>query len=217
MTQTTEHRAPTLLNIPILVALTGGIGSGKSYIAAALRAKGYPVYDCDQAAKRIIETDQAVRSQMESLFGTEVYTADVQTAEGRKHYNSKIVAAQVFHNPDLLQRLNQIVHPAVRQDIQHWANKQTSTIAFVESAILFESGLDALCKAIICVTAPEDVRMERAMNRDKATAEQIKQRISNQMPETERQQRSSLIVENGKNSTITDIIYRIETFVLSLS
>ncbi len=192
-----------------IVGLTGGIGSGKSYIAAGLRAQGYAVYDCDREAKRIIETNLAVRSQIECLLGSEVYTED-------GHYDSKAVAAQVFQQPDLLQRLNLIVHPAVRFDIVHWARKQEAQVVFVESAILFESGFDSLCRATICVTASEETRIQRAMLRDGATREQIERRIQNQMSDTERNARASLVVRNDQSNSLTAIIAQIEHFLLTL-
>ncbi len=235
-TQNTEHRTQNTEHTPFIIGLTGGIGSGKSYIANGLRAQGYAVYDCDKEAKRIIESNLAVRSQIESLFGSEVYTDEEHRTQNTEHgtqdteyrtggvrYNSKVVAEQVFRQPELLQQLNAVVHPAVRQDIQHWARRQDAQVVFVESAILFESGFDALCKAIICVTAPEDVRIERAMKRDKATVEQVEQRIRNQMGETERNARisqrvcASLIVVNDGAATLDKMIKQIEDYVLVTS
>ncbi len=190
-----------------IVGLTGGIGSGKSYVADGLRAHGYAVYDCDKEAKRIIEKNLAVRSQIECLFGSEVYVNDT--------YDSKQVAAQVFQQPELLHRLNAIVHPAVRFDIVHWAKKQEAAVVFVESAILFESGFDALCQAIICITAPEEIRIQRAMQRDKATREQIARRIANQMPDEARIQQSDLVITNDGNTPIEILINTIQTFITS--
>ncbi len=192
-----------------IVGLTGGIGSGKSYIANGLRAQGYAVYDCDKEAKRIIESNLAVRSQIESLFGTEVYTD-----EG--HYDSKAVAAQVFEQPELLQQLNAVVHPAVRFDVVHWAKKQESQVVFIESAILFESGFDTLCRATICVTASEETRIQRAMQRDGATREQIERRIQNQMSDTERNARASLVVLNDQSVELQMLLEQIERFLLTL-
>ncbi len=207
----TEHRTAMLQNVEHilpLIGITGGIGSGKSYIAQALRTAGYPVYDCDQEAKRIINHNPAVRSQIEYLFGSEVYTNDT--------YNSQAVAAQVFQQPELLQKLNAIVHPAVRFDILEWAKKQDTPYAFVESAILFESGFDALCQAIIAITAPEEVRIQRAIERDHSTREQILRRIRNQMPEAERNARASLVLYNDGATPIAQMLVSIETFIQQL-
>ena len=100
----------------MLIGLTGGIGSGKSTIAAELQRRGYAVYDSDSEAKRIIIENPAVRSQIEYLFGSTVFDAD--------RYRTDIVSRAVFNNPQLLLRLNHIVHPAVCFDVRHWAKAQ---------------------------------------------------------------------------------------------
>ena len=140
------------------IGITGGIGSGKTSIARALAAHGYPVYYTDVEAKRIILTNPMVRSGVESLFGSEVF-------EGEK-YHTELVARQVFAHPELLERLNRIVHPAVSYDVQHWANRQHGELCFVESAILYSSGLSALCDHVVCVEADEALRIKRVLGRD---------------------------------------------------
>ena len=118
----------------MIIGITGGIGSGKSTIARALAARGFAVYDCDREAKRIIAENGV--------------------------YNTAYVAQRVFAEPELLERLNQIVHPAVKEDI---LEKQPD---FVESAILYEAGLDAICDKIFVIEAPEDIRIARTIARD---------------------------------------------------
>ena len=182
----------------MLIGITGGIGSGKSTIAQALRSRGYAVYDTDTEAKRIIVENPMVRSQVEMLFGSQVFEGDV--------YRTQLVAKQVFHHPDLLTELNHIVHPAVAFHLKQWAKERTEEgthpippykggkiearpLCFVESAILFASGLDKLCDKIVVVTAPEALRIERTLQRDyrgERTAENIakvKQRIAAQAEE----------------------------------
>ena len=134
-----------------IVGITGGIGSGKSTIAEALRQRGFTVYDCDREAKRIIVEDEAVRKAIVGLLGDNAYV------DGK--YNTAYVAQRVFEDSSLREQLNAIVHPAVAQDIRV---KQPD---FVESAILYESGLDKLCKKVIVVDAPEEVRLARTLNR----------------------------------------------------
>ena len=164
----------------MLVALTGGIGSGKSTIARELRARGYAVYDTDTEAKRLIVSNPLVRSQVEYLLGSEVFDGDT--------YLTRLVAKQIFHHPDLRLRLNAIVHPAVAFHLRHWAQEQGERPCFVESAILFESGLDALCDRIVIVDAPEEIRIRRVLMRDyrgdssPANIAQIRQRIAAQSP-----------------------------------
>lgn len=162
----------------MLVALTGGIGSGKSTIARELRARGYAVYDTDTEAKHLIVSNPVVRSQVEYLLGSDVFDGDT--------YLTRLVAKQIFHHPDLRLRLNAIVHPAVAFHLRHWAQEQGERPCFVESAILFESGLDALCDRIVVVDAPEEIRIRRVLMRDyrgdssPANIAQIRQRIAAQ-------------------------------------
>lgn len=157
----------------MLIGITGGIGSGKSTVAAELLKRGYPVYDTDKAAKTIIVHNPAVRSQVELIFGSEVFEGD--------RYRTDLVAKQVFADRSLLQRLNKVVHPAVIFDLQHWYRQQKAELCFFETALLTESGLDKVCDAVIEVTAPVEVRIERTMSRDHSTREQVLARIQAQI------------------------------------
>lgn len=142
------------------VGITGGIGSGKSTITQELAKRGYRVYDCDREAKRIIAEKAQVRDAIIALLGHEAF------ANGQ--YNTTYVAKRVFADPRLLEALNSIVHPAVKEDIRNSTPfKEKSEISlFIESAILFEAGLDELCDKIIVVEAPEEVRLSRTLARD---------------------------------------------------
>ena len=190
----------------MIIGLTGGIGSGKSTIAKQLRAMGYAVYDTDSEAKRLIVEDAHVREQMEELFGKEVYADGV--------YQTALVAQRVFADRSLLSQLNAIVHPAVKADITRWAqtiNQPTqpyttlhrATPCFVECAILYQAGFDKLCDKVIVVTAPEEVRLARAVARDHSTIEKVRARMRAQ--ETEKDiLRADLVVNNdGKTSIPT--------------
>ena len=180
----------------MLVGITGGIGSGKSAISRALRALGYPVYDTDSEAKRIIVENKAVRSQIEYLFGSDVFDGD--------RYRTDVVAQQVFADSDLLDKLNKVVHPAVCFDVKHWALKQNGT-CFVESAILWESGLAELCDTVVEVTAPMEVRIERTMARDNASREQVQQRIASQTRENDMRAHANIILNNNGDFTPTQL------------
>ena len=139
-----------------IIGLTGGIGSGKSTIARELEKQGFAVYDCDREAKRIIAEKKDVQTAIINLIGEEAFV--------NGHYNTAYVAQRVFDKKELLEQLNKIVHPAVKEDII----RQTSAVRllFVESAILCEAGLDELCEKIIVVEAPEAMRIERVIARD---------------------------------------------------
>lgn len=135
-----------------IIGITGGIGSGKSTICRELAQRGYSVYDCDLEAKRLIAEDGAVRAAITGLLGREAF-------EGAR-YNTAYVAKRVFADPALLAQLNAIVHPAVRQDILRLKPE------VIESALLYEAGLDALCDTVVVVEAPEDIRIARTIARD---------------------------------------------------
>ena len=158
-----------------IIGITGGIGSGKSTIARALAARGYAVYDCDKEAKRIIAENEEVQQKIIELLGEEAFVEVPSNQEpSTKVYNTAYVASRVFANPELLERLNQIVHPAVKKDILHQLREKRSlstfdfrlSTLFIESAILYEAGLDELCDRIIIVDAPEDIRIARTIARD---------------------------------------------------
>ena len=129
-----------------MIGITGGIGSGKSTIARALAERGYAVYDCDKEAKRIIAEDGNVQEQIIALLGEEAFIeVPSDQVPSTKVYNTAYVAGNVFATPELLEKLNGIVHPAVKEDIL------AKRPDFVESAILYEAGLDVLCDRIIVV------------------------------------------------------------------
>ncbi len=145
----------------MIIGITGGIGSGKSTIARELSQRGFAVYDCDREAKRIIAEDKDVRRQLIALLGTEAFMNGV--------YNTAYVASRVFADPALLQALNAIIHPAVKEDILSLPSTGRlggASVLFIESAILFEAGIDSLCDMIVLVDAPEDIRLERTLLRD---------------------------------------------------
>ena len=191
----------------MIIGLTGGIGSGKSFLAQALAQRGFAIYDCDREAKRIIAENKDVQAAIKDLLGEEAFI------EGK--YNTAYVAKRVFEDPELLDALNKIVHPEVAKDIL--AKKPD----FVESAILFESGLDRLCDKVVIVTAPEDVRIARTIARDykgEATPENINKvrariRAQKEIPAgTGVSQGKLLTVVNDGSSVLSSIIDRISRF-----
>jgi dephospho-CoA kinase len=135
-----------------MIGITGGIGSGKSTIAHELTQRGYTVYDCDREAKRIITENPEVRKAIIDLLGEEAFAGGT--------YDTAYVAQRVFENSSLREALNAIVHPAVEHDIR------TKQPDFIESAILYESGLDRLCDKVIVIDAPEEIRIARTLNRN---------------------------------------------------
>ena len=192
-----------------MVGITGGIGSGKSTIARALTKRGYAVYDCDKEAKRIIAEDRNVQEQIIALLGEEAFI-EVPSNQvlSAKVYNTAYVAGKVFAEPVLLEKLNGIVHPAVKEDIL------AKRPDFVESAILYEAGLDVLCDRIIVVEAPEDVRIARTIKRDyqgEASSENINKvrariRAQEEGKSVVTGAKRPLVISNDGHSKIEDLV-----------
>ena len=170
------------------VGITGGIGSGKSTVCAILAEFGVAVYDSDSRAKRLMNEDNTLRERLVERFGSEVYCV-----EG---LNRIYLAERVFGNPEELKALNAIVHPAVMDDFDRWALDQEGSYVVLESAILFEASLDRRVDVSVAVMAPEELRIERAMQRDGAQREQIVARMNNQISDQERVERAKYTIVN---------------------
>lgn len=155
------------------IAITGGIGSGKSVVCHALRNLGYPVYDCDCRARRIMESSPEIRRQVASEISEEALDADGKINRPR-------LSSIVFTNPDKLRRLNAIVHGAVRADFTAWADSEKADMIFVETAILYESGFDSITDDIWEVSAPVALRVSRVQRRSQLSVDEIMQRMDAQ-------------------------------------
>ena len=153
------------------VGITGGIGSGKSYVCRRLEARGVKVYDCDAAAKRLIRTSQEIQEQLTALLGAEAYVDGV--------LNKAVMARFLLESEDNAQAIDAIVHPAVFRDFEE------SGMQWMESAIMYESGAFRLMDRVIVVTAPEEVRISRVMQRDGITREKVLQWMQRQWPQEE--------------------------------
>ena len=160
------------------VGITGGIGSGKSTVCDMLSGYGIAVYVADDRAKELMTESEQLRSALVAAFGEATY-------DGGK-LNRAYLAESVFSNTEALARLNAIVHPAVMADFDRWAEEQEGEYVVLESAILFEAGLDDRVDTTVAVMAPRDIRLQRAMQRDGATREQIERRMDNQLSDDRR-------------------------------
>lgn len=172
-----------------IIGLTGGIGSGKSTVAAYMASKGIPVYIADEEAKNIMECEN-IKQKIENLFSESILNSDATL-------NRKKIAQLVFNNPEKLKELNAIVHPEVRLHFSNWL-KEHKNYPFVikEVAILFETGGNKECDKVILITAPVSLRVERAMKRDNLTKDEILVRINNQFSDEEKIKMSDFVVEN---------------------
>lgn len=170
------------------VAITGGIGSGKSKVVELLARRGVSAYDSDSRAKSLMASSAELRAKIIESFGSEAYDGEV--------VNRRYLAERVFNDKRALAKLNAIVHPAVMADFEQWAEEQEGNYVVMESAILFEAGLEGSFDAIVAVMAPEVLRLERAMRRDGASEEQIRERMQNQLSDEERCDRSTFAIVN---------------------
>ena len=177
---------------PIKIGITGGIGSGKSYVCRLLKQRGIEVYDCDAAAKRLIRTSTRLRQQLKELIGS-LQKADI----------SRFLLASEENQ----QAVNAIVHPAVFQDFE------ASGMQWMESAILYESGADKLVDKVVVVTAPEEVRIQRVMSRDSITREKALQWIARQWHQGLVRERADFeIVNDGEADLDKQIEELLKTF-----
>lgn len=173
--------------------ITGGIGSGKSYVCRLLGERGISVYDCDAAAKRLMHTSLLLRRQITDLIGPEAYQTKTEWRMKDSELpvlNKAVVAGFLLASEANAQRLNAIVHPAVFDDFLQ------SGIEWVESAILYESGLDKLVDRVVVVTAPMEVRIARIMARDSITREKALEWIHRQLPQEELSARAHFEIFN---------------------
>lgn len=170
------------------IAICGGIGSGKSTVCQMFAERGVAIYDSDSRAKALMNESEPLRKALMAEFGAECYEGGV--------LNRPYLAQRVFASPEQLAKLNAIVHPAVKSDFLAWADMQSGDYVILESAILYESGFDALVDKVVAVLAPLPLRVERAMQRDGASREQIEARIKAQMSDDELMARADFAIVN---------------------
>ena len=170
--------------------ITGGIGSGKSYVCKLLAQRGIEVYDCDAAAKRLIRTSLHLRQQLKALIGS---------------LDKAAISRFLLASEENQQAVNAIVHPAVFQDFEE------SGMLWMESAILFESGADKLVDRVVVVTAPEEIRIQRVMQRDGITREKALQWIARQWPQEQVKARADFEIINDGHTDLNSQIERLLT------
>lgn len=181
------------------IGITGGIGSGKSVVCKILKQLNYPIYDTDSKAKLLMNSSPVIKSKLTELIGEDTYI-------GNRIDNLKI-SSFIFSSEDNLTKVNSIVHPEVYADFSKWRMNQASNIVFVESAILYESGMNNMVDEVWCVVADKDERIKRVMKRNGLREEEVVARINSQMDDTEREALADYIIDNtGKKSLLKQII-----------
>jgi dephospho-CoA kinase len=171
-----------------IVGLTGGIGSGKSAVLSVFSSLGVPCYQSDSSAKKLMQQDPELINQIKALFRDDLY-------EGEKLNRGKL-AEVVFADKSKLESLNAIVHPRVKEDFQLFLSQQNADYVIKEAAILFETGGAEDCDVTILVTAPEDLRIERVMKREKSKVEHIKSRMRHQWSDEKKIPMADYVINN---------------------
>lgn len=187
----------------MIVGLTGGIGSGKSTVAKMFKDLGVPVYDSDSEAKQLMVTSPKIKDAIIDLLGKGAYRKNV--------LDRSFVAEKVFKNPELLQKLNAIVHPAVKEHFLEWAKGQSSPYVIQETALIFENGSQDQYDRTILVTAPLEMRLERVMKRDGVGPEAVLERMENQMDDSEKMGMAHFSIENLDLETTAERVKELHT------
>ena len=183
------------------VAITGGIGSGKSLVCQVFKTLGIPIFNADVVSNQLVETDKELKDAIIKLFGTESYL--------NGNYNRKFIGNIVFSNPEKLQLLNDLIHPLAIQAAKQWFEEQHAPYAIKEAAILFESNAQQDIDIVIGITAPDAVRIERVMQRTGYNKEEVIKRIALQMPDEEKMAKCDYVIQNDNKTAILPQLLRI--------
>lgn len=186
----------------IKIGITGGIGSGKSVVSSLLVQAGIPVYVADDEGRTLSDTSPVIRKKMITLFGDSVYEGD--------KLDRKRLASLIFSDEELLKQVNHIIHPVIRKDFLKWTAGQKVKRCAMESAILYESGLDKDMDVVLMVYAPVELRLNRAMLRDGATEADIMKRMNRQMPDEFKRNQADFVIINDD---VQALIPQVEKFL----
>ena len=188
------------------IGITGGIGSGKSYVSDIIKSMGFPVYHSDESAKSLMESNPVIKEGLLLLFGESIYE--------KGELNKKKLAELIFESPELREKVNAIVHPIVRADFAQWASNQSQEIVFNEAAILFETGAHTNFDAIILVIAPEAIRINRVMKRENCSRALVLKRIHSQWSD---EQKSGLANFQIINDSVSPLLIQVEKVLEKIS
>jgi dephospho-CoA kinase len=188
------------------IGLTGGIGSGKSTVARIFEVLGIPIYYADEAAKRIMNENEALKEQIIDAFGPESYSGGP--------LNRAYLASRVFNDKEQLERLNALVHPVTIADSEQWMQRQTTAYAIKEAALIFETGTQRYLDYVIGVSAPVSLRILRAMKRDHSTKEKVQAVIDRQLDESIKMKLCDFVIANNEQQAILPQVMGIHHILL---
>ena len=193
-----------------IIGLTGGIGSGKSSVLEIFKKIGISTYNADESAKKLISSDKKIIYSIKQLFGEDIYD--------KNELNSKLVSKIVFNDKEKLKSLNSIIHPAVAIDFDNFCFKhRDETYIVKEAAIIFETKTEKLFNKIIYVKAPKEIRVDRVMQRDNLSRDDVLNRIQNQINETSIIDKCDFIIDNINFSELEEKVLEIHNTLISLN
>ncbi|MDF1560699.1 MAG: dephospho-CoA kinase [Bacteroidales bacterium] len=188
------------------LGVTGGIGSGKTTVCRIFRVLGVPVFVADVVAREIMEDDSSLRKEINAITGRDLYVTG--------SLDRKELARIIFNSPDMLQKVNAAIHPAVLKLFDGWADSSEAPYVIMESAILFEARADTHVDRVLTLSVPVEERIARVMGRNDLSREQVIERIKNQMEDAEREEQSYYIINNSDNEMIIPEILKIHDDML---
>jgi dephospho-CoA kinase len=197
---------------PIQIGITGGIGSGKSLVCRIFHVVGVPVYDADSRAKKLMTTDGILIDQIKKEFGTLSY-------DEKGALNRELLSNTVFNNPDKLAKLNSLVHPRVAVDYNKWMLEQSGAkYCLKEAALLFEAGSYQSLDKIIVVTAPDELRIKRVLQRDpQRSRAEVEKIIKNQMPQEEKILKSDFVIKNDESELVVPQVLKLHEWLNAMN
>jgi dephospho-CoA kinase len=190
------------------IGLTGGIGSGKSTIAKVFEILQIPVYNSDERAKALMNENPQLMEEISKIFGAHIY----QNGE----LNRAELGAIVFKNPELLQQLNAVVHPAVGEDFNAWCASKKTQYVIKEAAIIYETGINKMLDGVIAVIAPNELRIKRVLKRPGMTEELIKDRMSRQLPSETLVEKANWLINNDETVLVIPQVLKVHEEILNL-
>ncbi|MDR0296209.1 MAG: dephospho-CoA kinase [Prevotellaceae bacterium] len=190
------------------VGLSGGIGSGKTTVSKVFQTLGIPVFYADDTVKKLYDTDKRLQEAMLNLFGPTIYD--------KGQLQPKILAALIFNNDRLLRQVNELTHTLLSKAFTEWMQEQKAPYVLHEAAILFECGMAGEMDINISISAPESIRIARVIQRDGSSEEQIRQRISKQWSDEERNAKADYIIINDNKEALLPQITAIHKKIITL-
>lgn len=188
------------------LGITGGIGSGKTSVCRVFIILGIPVFSADYEAKKIMENDDGIVRRLNSIAGKDLYV--------NGNLDRMELATLIFNDNTLLEKVNYLIHPVVFEHFKRWTMEQTAPYVIMEAAILFESGASKLVDRIATVVAPIEQRVERVINRNNLSRDQVLERMRNQIDDDSRIKLSDYVIHNSENDMIIPAILKIHETIL---